>query len=96
MSYQALESTTLALDSTIGSGLRQDFANTGTVAPYAVFDGSITQQLNLFPHDKTAIRFAIVNIFDTPYELRSGTGIGVGAPQYGMRRGFFAGVSQEF
>jgi hypothetical protein len=30
------------------------------------------------------------------YEIRDGSGIGVFAPEYGARRGFFAGVSQKF
>ena len=37
-----------------------------------------------------------VNLFDTAYELRDGSGIGVFAPQWGARRGFFAGLSQKF
>jgi len=41
------------------------------------------------------VRFDIVNLFDQIYELRDGTGIGVFAPQYGARRGFFAGISQK-
>jgi outer membrane receptor protein involved in Fe transport len=41
------------------------------------------------------LRFDIVNLFDRIYELRSGTGIGVFAPQYGARRGFFVGLSQK-
>jgi hypothetical protein len=30
------------------------------------------------------------------YEIRDGTGIGVFAPQFGPRRGFFAGITQKF
>jgi hypothetical protein len=36
-----------------------------------------------------------VNVFDTIYEIRNGSGIGVFASQFGPRRGFFAGVSQK-
>jgi hypothetical protein len=35
----------------------------------------------------------LVNVFDTIYELGSGTGVFV--PQYGPRRGCFAGVSKS-
>jgi hypothetical protein len=38
----------------------------------------------------------VVNLTDAVYEIRDGSGIGVFAPQYGQRRGFFAGVSQRF
>ena len=32
--------------------------------------------------------------FIRKYEIRDGTGVGVGAPQFGPRRGFFVGLSQ--
>ncbi len=41
------------------------------------------------------VRFDVVNIFDTIYEIRDGSGIGVFAPQYGPRRGYFIGVSKK-
>ena len=41
------------------------------------------------------IRFDVVNVFDKIYEIRDGTGIGVFAPQFGPRRGFFVGVSKK-
>jgi outer membrane receptor protein involved in Fe transport len=41
------------------------------------------------------VRFDIVNLFDQVYELRDGSGIGVFAPQYGARRGYYAGISQK-
>jgi len=39
-------------------------------------------------------RFDVINVFDEKYEIRDGTGVGVGAPQFGPRRGFFVGLSQ--
>ncbi len=42
------------------------------------------------------LRFDIINILDQVYELRTGTGVGVGAPQYGPRRAFYGGVSFDF
>jgi hypothetical protein len=30
------------------------------------------------------------------YEIRDGAGVGVGAPQFGARRGFFAGIAKTF
>lgn len=94
--YRIFEGTKLDLDSVFGSGLREGFANTGSLAPYITFDGGITQELNIFPQDKTSLRFSVINILDTPYELRSGTGIGVGAPQWGERRGFYLTLRQGF
>jgi outer membrane receptor protein involved in Fe transport len=40
-------------------------------------------------------RFDVINLFDKIYEIRSGTGIGVFAPQYGPRRGYFVGFTQK-
>ena len=42
------------------------------------------------------LRCDIVNLFDEKYELRDGSGIGVGAAQFGPRLGFFAGLSYDF
>ena len=42
------------------------------------------------------VQFAVVNLFDKVYVIRSGTGIGVFAPQYGQRRGLYAGLAWEF
>ena len=41
-------------------------------------------------------RFDVVNLFDQVYQLRDGSGIGVGAAQYGPRRGYFGGRAIEF
>jgi hypothetical protein len=47
---------------------------------------------------KTAVKicFDVVNVLDTIYELRGGSGIGVGAPQFGQRRGFYDTVAYDF
>jgi outer membrane receptor for ferrienterochelin and colicins len=37
-----------------------------------------------------------MNVTDNSYELRDGSGIGVGAPQYGPRRGVFVGFTKNF
>jgi outer membrane receptor protein involved in Fe transport len=42
------------------------------------------------------IRFDVVNLFDKIYELRDGSGIGVGAPQFGQRRGFYGTIAYDF
>jgi hypothetical protein len=39
------------------------------------------------------VRFDVVNLFDTVYQIRSGSGIGVFAAQYGPRIGL--GVSKK-
>ena len=41
-------------------------------------------------------RMDVINVADKVYEIRSGTGVGVGAPQYGARRGYFVGLTKTF
>jgi len=87
-----------------GSGLRSgDLESTPAVPPnsehtppYAVFNVGVSHDFKWSPDAKPlTVRFDIVNLFDNPYELRTGSGIGEFAPQYGARRGFFAGISQK-
>ena len=80
-----------------GSGLRDGDANISTVPQYAQFNVGIAREF-LLPNDPKpmTVRFDVINLFDTVYLIRDGSGIGVFAPQYGPRRGFFAGVSKKF
>jgi outer membrane receptor protein involved in Fe transport len=88
--------TRLSADMIYGSGLRSGDANISTVPPYTQFNVGIARQF-LLPNDPgpATIRFDVVNLFDTVYLIRSGTGIGVFAPQYGPRRGYFVGISKK-
>jgi len=78
-----------------GSGLRSGFANTDHVPPYATANVGVSREFTVADLGKFTARFDVVNIFDAVYQIRSGTGIGVFAPQYGMRRGFFVGLSKK-
>ena len=83
-----------------GTGLRSGFANTDHVPPYTQVNLGISREFQPWVgwgiNDKPlTVRFDVVNLFDEVYEIRSGSGIGVFAPQYGPRRGFFAGLSQK-
>ncbi|MFZ0509368.1 MAG: hypothetical protein WBG11_14420 [Methylocella sp.] len=44
----------------------------------------------------TELRLDVLNIGDAVYEIRNGTGVGVGAPQFGIRRAILAGLTQRF
>ena len=46
--------------------------------------------------DGVTVRADLINAFDEKYLIRDGSGVGVGAPQYGPRRGVFFGVSKAF
>jgi outer membrane receptor protein involved in Fe transport len=90
------QGTRFSADMVYGSGLRSGFANTEHVAPYATVNLGISREFKVAPDLKpVTARFTVVNVFDTIYEIRDGSGIGVFAPQFGMRRGFFVGLSQK-
>jgi outer membrane receptor protein involved in Fe transport len=79
-----------------GSGLRSGFANEDHNPPYVVVNAGVSREFQWSPDAKpVTVRFDIVNLFDKIYELRDGSGIGVFAPQFGARRGFYAGISQK-
>jgi outer membrane receptor protein involved in Fe transport len=86
----------LSADMIYGSGLRDGEANISTVPSYTQVNIGIKREF-LLPNDPKpmTIRFDVVNLFDTIYEIRDGTGIGVFAPQFGPRRGFFLGISKK-
>jgi len=80
-----------------GYGLRRGFVNTKSVPDYATVNLSL-QRIVKIPNvpGSFKIRFDIVNLFDKTYELRDGSGIGVFAPQFGQRRGFYGTVAYDF
>jgi outer membrane receptor protein involved in Fe transport len=86
----------LSADMIYGSGLRNGDANISTVPAYTQVNVSIKREF-LLPNDPLpmTVRFDVVNLFDSIYEIRDGTGIGVFAPQFGPRRGFFLGLSKK-
>lgn len=90
------------VDFVYGSGLRTGdpdgiVPNGGELPGYWVFNGGISQNFTGPGFLKgLTLRADVLNLFDRKYQLRSGTGVGVGAPQWGQRRGFFAGITKTF
>lgn len=89
-------------DFLFGSGLRTNdpagiVPNGGELPSYFVVNAGIAQTFTRpgALHGLT-FRLDVVNLFDSSYLIRSGTGVGVGAAQYGERRGIFAGISKRF
>jgi len=96
--------TLFTTDLIYGSGQRTgDLESTPPVAPnsehvppYVVVNAGVAHDFKWSPDAKPlTVRFDIVNLFDKTYELRTGSGIGEFAPQYGARRGFYVGISQK-
>ena len=96
ISYPVWDHTRASLDMIYGSGLRNGFDNSTSLPPYSQFNLGLSHEFILPDWKPLTVRFDVVNLFDNVYELRDGTGIGMFAPQWGPRRGFFVGLSQKF
>lgn len=83
-------------DVTFGSGLRSGFANTQSMPDYVAFNAGLVKDLKTELLGAFEGRFTVLNLFDRSYQLRDGTGIGVGAPQYGTRRTLMLGITHKF
>lgn len=91
--------TLFSVDMSEQSGLRASTAtvpNGISLPSYLVFNASVVQKLDLGFGSFTEFRLDILNIGDALYMVRNGTGVGVGAPQYGIRRTILAGLAQKF
>ena len=87
--------TRVSADLLVQSGLRASTATVpnGVALPtYATVNLSAVQQLR----PGTQLRLDILNMADATYQIRNGTGVGVGAPQFGIRRTILAGLMQRF
>jgi outer membrane receptor protein involved in Fe transport len=84
------------LDGLYGSGLRTGFANTGNLPFYIQFNAAIAKKVTVPDVGQIESRIAVINLGDWIYQIRSGSGIGVFAPQYGPRRAVYAGLTWFF
>ncbi len=96
--------TRISTDLLLGSGLRSDLAlPDGTSIPngdhlpyYYQINAGVSHDFDRQGLHGLTARFDVINLTDKVYEIRNGTGVGVGAPQFGPRRGFFVGLTQAF
>ena len=88
--------TRIGGDFLYGSGLRAGFANTEHLPSYYQVNLSADRDVELPQIGKTNVRIAVINVTDRIYEIRDGSGIGVGAPQFGPRRGLYVGLTKNF
>jgi hypothetical protein len=102
-------STLFYTDAIVGTGLREDgggtipndpdddqIPNGASVPNYYNVNMGVEQDFKIPHKRKLVARIDVVNITDNVYQLRNGTGVGVNAPQYGERRGFFGSLSLVF
>jgi outer membrane receptor protein involved in Fe transport len=90
--------TKVSTDMLFGSGLRTTDVtpNDLSLPGYAVVNASLVQKVPIGLGKGTQVRFDVINLFDNSYQIRNGTGVGVGAPQFGQRRTFLLGLTQKF
>jgi hypothetical protein len=91
--------TRVSMDFIAQSGLRAStptVPNGASLPEYVAFNASVVQKLDLGIGAGTELRLDVLNIGDAVYEIRNGTGVGVGAPQFGIRRTILAGLTQRF
>ena len=95
-SYDFGEGTRVSTDLLYGTGLRRDGAtpNGDHVPDYVTVNLGVAQDFSLLGWTGLTARFDVINLFDEVYEIRDGTGVGVGAPKFGAGRGFFVGLSK--
>jgi outer membrane receptor protein involved in Fe transport len=83
-----------------GSGLRKTpdggAPNSSSLPAYTTVNFALTHEWKHTGYGDLEGRLALINAFDRTYLLRDGSGVGVGAPQFGARRTFYAGLSLAF
>jgi outer membrane receptor protein involved in Fe transport len=96
----ARTNTLISADLTAGSGLRATtdggIPNATSLPGYQQVNLSIVQPVATGIYKGVELRLDIINLFDQVYLIRNGTGVGVGAPQFGPRRTVLAGLTQRF
>ena len=92
--------SSLSGDMLYGSGLRKTPdggpPNGAHIPGYAVYNSSLTHLWKASATSSIEGRIALLNVFDKTYLIRDGSGVGVGAPQYGLRRSLFLGMTTTF
>ncbi len=103
MSYLWL-GTRFSTDFIFGTGLRDDLVlpdgfavpNGDHTPSYTQVNVGATHEFRIAGSGPLTLQVAVVNLADKVYQIRSGTGVGVFAPQYGPRRGLFGGLAWQF
>lgn len=98
VSYALDTRTRVGADYLFGSGLRRDGAvpNGSHLPAYFQLNLSVAHDVRLGRRGDLHAQLALINALDRGYELRDGSGIGVGAPQFGPRRGVYLGLQRDF
>ena len=98
------QGTRISGDVIVGSGLRTDLTlpdgssipNGGHLPYYTQVNAGVSHDFDRQGLHGLTARFDVINLTDKIYQIRNGSGVGVGASQFGPRRGFFVGLTQMF
>src|SRR5206468_3220086 len=81
-------------DAFFGSGMRSTpvggTPNSDHLPAYLQVNVGVAREIQASWRGKLGVRLSIVNLFDRSYEIRDGTGVGVGAPQLAYLRDVLA------
>jgi outer membrane receptor protein involved in Fe transport len=95
--YHFPEQLTLSGDLLYGDGLRRGFVNSDHLPAYTSVNFALAKTFDASSVlGKFDARVSVLNLFDSGYQLRDGSGIGVGAPQYGQRRTVYLNLTKSF
>lgn len=95
-SYRPWEGARASATVLYGNGLRRGFANTEKQPSYTTVNLGFAQQFRAYDGGAWTARLDLINLADQTVQLRDGSGIGVGAPQFLPRRAVYAGLSRAF
>jgi hypothetical protein len=97
-SYALDDDTKLGADYLFGTGLRSDglVPNGDHLPAYFQLNLNVSHDFSFDRFGKLHTQLALINALDRVYELRDGTGVGVGAPQFGPRRGVYLSLQKDF
>jgi hypothetical protein len=98
VSYALADGTRLGADYLFGSGLRKDgnVPNGATLPAYFQVNLNLSHDFTFSATGPLRVQLAVINALDRVYQLRDGSGIGVGAPQFAARRGLYLGLQKDF
>jgi outer membrane receptor protein involved in Fe transport len=98
VSYALDDATRLGASYLYGSGLRKDGAvpNGASLPAYFQLNLNVAHDFVIDDFGPLHVQLALINALDRTYELRDGSGIGVGAPQFGPRRGVYLSLQKDF
>jgi outer membrane receptor protein involved in Fe transport len=98
ISYQLSDLTRVGANYLYGSGLRKDglVPNGAHVPSYLQLNLSVSHDFDFASTGPVHTQLAVINALERTYEIRDGSGIGVGAPQFGPRRGVYLSVQKDF